>query len=105
MKVGAGETEREIALRCRVDLLWNYVIRELLSIVTSIATVVRRSESISLDNRWDFAKKGRVISRRRHETKEIAQSSEERCCGLSIIVTITIIFLIIMRIIINDNYC
>lgn len=36
--------------------------------------------------------------------KEIAQSSEERCCGLSIIVTITIykIFLIIMKIIIND---
>jgi hypothetical protein len=38
------------------------------------------------------------------QEKEIAQSSEERCCGLSIIVTITIIFLIIMRIIINDNY-
>lgn len=34
--------------------------------------------------------------------REIAQSSEERCCGLSIIVTITIIFLIIMKIIIND---
>jgi len=76
--------------------------RELLSI--AISTGDRRSRSISFDDRCDFARKERATSRR-HETKEIAQSSEERCCGLSIIVTIMIIFLILMRIIINDNYC
>jgi len=77
--------------------------RELLSI--AISTGDRRSRSISFDDRCDFARKERATSRRHHETKEIAQSSEERCCGLSIIVTIMIIFLILMRIIINDNYC
>lgn len=76
---------------------------------TIAAVAVRRSGSISLHDRCEFANKEKKKKESRGEStvsreKEIAQSSEERCCGLSIIVTITIIFLIIMRIIINDNY-
>lgn len=74
---------------------------------------------VRTNRRGVFSPESGATGRRRHEGKgkkekekerkerkrkknEIAQSSEERCCGLSIIVTITIIFLIIMRIIIND---